>query len=189
MIDSKKGSAGGKATALLLRSKTLDEYYSSPNICKECSEIIKVGDNEKVRTARKKKFCNSSCSASFNNRGKNRNSRRTRRKNEGNKKIDRIDISKLTKGELFSRYKTYQSARSTICKNARRVYFNSEKEKRCFECGYDRKIDIAHIKSVSSFSLDSRIEEINHIGNLIALCPNHHGEFDDGILDIGLNIF
>lgn len=181
---SKIGSAGGIATALILRNKVLEEYYLYPNFCLCCGAIISVKDNEKVRVAKRKKFCSKSCSAKLNNTKRERKEPKpknsTKSKNESNK----IDISKLTKDELFKRYKNYQSSRSTICKNARKVYFNSDKEKKCFECGYDKKIDVAHIKSVSSFSLESRIEEINHIDNLIALCPNHHGEFDDGTLEL-----
>lgn len=48
--------------------------------------------------------------------------------------------------------------------------------------GYDKHIEIAHIKAVSDFSDDSLISEINDKNNLVALCPNHHWEFDNGFL-------
>ena len=35
---------------------------------------------------------------------------------------------------------------------------------------------------MSDFSDDAKISEINDIRNLIALCPNHHWEFDNGKL-------
>ena len=53
-------------------------------------------------------------------------------------------------------------------------------------CGYDKHYEIAHIKPVSDFEDDALITEINSIDNLIALCPNHHWEFDNGLLNIGI---
>ena len=176
---SNLSSAGGKATAIILRKKALEKYYENPVFCKNCNEIIGVKENEKVSSIKKRKFCSSSCSASFNNKGIIRVSKAITKP-----KKERFDISDLTKEEIFKRYSSYQSARSSICKHARRVYFKSEKEKKCYVCSYDKKIDIAHIKSVSSFPSDSKISEINDINNLLALCPNHHGEFDDGLIEI-----
>lgn len=43
---------------------------------------------------------------------------------------------------------------------------------------------MCHIRAVSDFSDDALISEINDISNLIALCPNHHYEYDAGILDL-----
>lgn len=91
-------------------------------------------------------------------------------------------IIKKTKGELLSERKNYQSYRSSIRKFAENVYKNSGKQCQCAICGYDKHIEIAHIKAVSDFSDSSTIEEINSIDNLIALCPNHHWEYDNGIL-------
>ena len=89
-----------------------------------------------------------------------------------------------TKNELLSKRKNYQSYRSAIRKLAERIYKNSDKELKCAICGYDKHVEIAHIKSVSEFDGHSTIAEINSIDNLIALCPNHHWEYDNGILKI-----
>ncbi|MDD4804662.1 MAG: hypothetical protein PHN69_05850 [Candidatus Pacebacteria bacterium] len=48
------------------RKNALDNYYTSPNMCKECGKIIEVG-NKTVTQTRKKKFCNHVCSARYNN--------------------------------------------------------------------------------------------------------------------------
>lgn len=45
---------------------------------------------------------------------------------------------------------------------------------KCAICGYDKHVEIAHIKPVSDFADSCTIAEINSIDNLIALCPNHH---------------
>ena len=89
-----------------------------------------------------------------------------------------------TKGELFKRYPNWQSARSQIQKNARKIYEESVKPKCCIVCGYDKHYEVAHIKAVSSFDNNVLINEINNPENLIALCPNHHWEYDNNNLDI-----
>lgn len=50
--------------------------------------------------------------------------------------------------------------------------------KSCKHCGYDKHIEICHIKPIKDFSEDSLISEVNHIDNLLPLCPNCHWEFD-----------
>lgn len=56
----------------------------------------------------------------------------------------------------------------------------------CNNCNYDKHVEVCHIKSISSFPLDTKIAEINNISNLIYLCPNCHWEFDNSLLDINL---
>ena len=98
------------------------------------------------------------------------------------------EVESLTKKEIFDRYKQWQTARSTIQKKAREIYNNSSKPKSCIVCGYDKHYEVAHVKSVSEFSDDTLISEINNIDNLIALCPNHHWEYDNANLDISKHI-
>ena len=116
-----------------------------------------------------------------------------------NDRLDKIGISlndfrkfgvveNLTKKEIFDRYKQWQTARSTIQKKAREIYNNSSKPKSCIVCGYDKHYEVAHVQSVSEFSDDALISEINNIDNLIALCPNHHWEYDNANLDISKHI-
>jgi predicted restriction endonuclease len=61
---------------------------------------------------------------------------------------------------------------------------SSDKPKKCMECGYNKHVEVCHIKSVSEFDEDSLVTEINHIDNLIGLCPTHHWEFDNKLLQI-----
>lgn len=67
---------------------------------------------------------------------------------------------------------------------ARRTYNKSNKPKECIHCGYDKHYEVAHIKAIKDHPKDSKISEVNHIDNLIALCPNCHWELDYGDLDI-----
>lgn len=89
-----------------------------------------------------------------------------------------------TKGELFNTRKNWQSARTSIQKGARKIYFINNINPCCKICGYNNHIEVAHIKAVSEFTEDTPISVINSIENLIGLCPNHHWEYDNGILTI-----
>lgn len=90
-------------------------------------------------------------------------------------------FSTYTKGEAFALRKSWQSVRSSIARLAREEYQKSDRPKHCIVCGYPH-YEVAHIKAVSDFSDDTLISDINSIDNLIGLCPNHHYEYDNGIL-------
>ena len=94
------------------------------------------------------------------------------------------DVHSETKKGLFVKRKNWQSARSAIQRDARNVYFSIHKNPSCLFCGYQNHIEVAHIKAVSEFDDDVLISEINSSDNLIGLCPNHHWEFDHGILKL-----
>lgn len=94
------------------------------------------------------------------------------------------EIMNLTKGEIFSKYNNWTQSRVTIQRDAKINYKKSNKPKCCVICGYDKHYEVAHIKSVSSFDDATLVSEINNIDNLIALCPNHHWEYDNDKLDI-----
>jgi hypothetical protein len=194
-----KGSAGGKAIAIKLREEALDRYYTNPSYCTNCNTIIKVKENEKVQTARRKKFCCSSCSANYNN--KLRKVKPKERCPICNTEIERLsltckkhrgllsDSSNLyvfnkTKGQFKTEKRGYQNWRSLITKMAKRVYLSNNLPLSCVVCGYDSTFDVCHIKAVSDFDDETIIGEINNVSNLIALCPNHHWELDHGVLDI-----
>lgn len=89
-----------------------------------------------------------------------------------------------TKGDLFKNRKNWQSARSSIRKDAQLVFAEFNPHPKCAICGYDKHIEVAHIKAVSEFDDSTPIKVINSIDNLIALCPNHHWEYDNGILEL-----
>ena len=48
MKTSKPQSAGGKATAIILRKKALRLYYDSPNKCLKCCSIILPKEKQKI---------------------------------------------------------------------------------------------------------------------------------------------
>lgn len=44
----------------------------------------------------------------------------------------------------------------------------------CWNCGYNKHVELCHIKPISSFDSSSLISEINCNTNVIILCPNCH---------------
>jgi hypothetical protein len=96
-----------------------------------------------------------------------------------------VKVELRTKGELFLTRKNWQSARTAIRNHANTVLRQSTQKPECKVCGYAKHVEVCHIKSVSEFTDDSLIGEINALDNLVYLCPNHHWEFDNNGLDIG----
>lgn len=52
----------------------------------------------------------------------------------------------------------------------------------CFNCGYDKHVEVCHKKPISEFLEDTLVSKINSPDNLILLFPNCHWEFDHGKL-------
>ena len=186
-----------------LRIRALSRYYLTPNICLYCGSIIYVAKHQKVNRVKKKKFCNNSCAASYNNRRriKKKNDKKgfcilcnrviRYKRNEQTGKyhtrkfcttcLNNKRISSYTKEELRTRNKSY---RQWITRNARTIYTLSSKSLICAICGYSLHVDICHIVGVAKFADEVKISEINALDNLIALCPNHHREFDNEDISI-----
>lgn len=95
-----------------------------------------------------------------------------------------FSVSSQTKGNLRLSRSGYQSFRTAIRKDSDSVFDKSGKERICIVCGYKTHIQVCHVDSVSSFLDSSLISEINRIDNLVPLCPNHHWEFDNGLIDL-----
>lgn len=208
-------SSGGQ----VLRKRSIVRYYENPGRCLYCAAVIDVLDGQKVSDVKRKKFCNQSHAAKYNN---SRYLKRTRilasgicercgctvqysgKKNGGYVKrrycrecllrvqidqaqklpgvVSAIYIGDRTKGDLCEAQVKYSN---NITKHARKIYARSGKAKACAICGYGKHVDICHMKQIASFSDETLIREINAIENLVALCPNHHWEFDHEFFDIG----
>ena len=99
------------------------------------------------------------------------------------KKLDGKTWKAHTKKELFDAL-GYSKAQSSIRIMARKRAKLTGVSDKCFICGYSTFVDVAHIVSVSSFSDHVTIDIINSADNLIGLCPNHHREFDAGLINL-----
>lgn len=194
---NERGSSGGIARAKTQRAEALEAYYKNPNVCQHCHQIIHVLADQKVKDVKVKKFCNRSCAAQHQ---ADIRKEETQKRKEAERKIKKEqkqetrkeqmfseDFSSIlgqTKGEFFKAHKNWQSARSAIQRLARKIYENSDKPKRCQNCGYDKHYQVCHIKSVAELDDHAVIFEVNNIDNLLALCPNCHWEFDHGQLTL-----
>lgn len=192
-------SAGGKANAILQRNAAIHKYYQSPNRCLTCQGLIHVG-KEKVSETRRRKFCNKSCAGIFNNKHRKKAyhcacGSRIQRTSIACRRCTNFGrepmvLKTITKSDLFDKRKNWQSARGSIQSHARQVYMRSGLPKKCRVCGYSNHFQVAHLRPVSDFPAGSRIQEhINAIHNLVALCPNHHWEFDHGIISVEQLLF
>ena len=54
--------------------------------------------------------------------------------------------------------------------------------KLCAICGYDKHVEVCHVRPISSFPPTATVAEVNDVRNLVGLCPNHHWEFDHGLI-------
>jgi predicted restriction endonuclease len=97
-----------------------------------------------------------------------------------------FSIEEQTYGQLKARTKYQKNSR--IRMHARKKYMNSGFPKCCIACGYSKHIDICHVKDISSFPDETLIKEINDLSNLVALCKNHHWEFDNKFMSYNENL-
>lgn len=51
-------------------------------------------------------------------------------------------------------------------------------KKPCAHCGYDKHVELCHIRPLSDFPDDTLLSVVNSENNVIQLCPNCHWEFD-----------
>lgn len=65
---------------------------------------------------------------------------------------------------------------------AKKKFYHLQIPKICKLCGFDRIVELCHIKPISSFSNETLLSEINSLQNLVYLCPNHHSLLDKDLL-------
>lgn len=144
------------------------------------------------------KFCSKSCAATWNNkffikrkRNKKNYTCKICSKDTGSYRksycsIDcdptKTNYSKVTIGDIKKKYKTFWESHAVIRDHSRRSYKNAISDHSCQSCGYDKHIEVCHIKSLASFPDETTIDIVNSLDNLIGLCPNCHWEYDKGLL-------
>lgn len=140
------------------------------------------------------KFCCRSCAQSFNNKIFPKRKPKIRYCKKCNNILESywykrrtvcnecLKPDKFTKGD-YTKKRKYQ-IHSYIRDKARKKYKISDKPKKCVNCGYGKHYEVCHIKAIKHFDDTELIDTINDLNNLIALCPNCHWEFDNGLLDL-----
>lgn len=159
--------------------------------CHHCQKPIHRTQSEISKNKSGRFFCSRSCSATINN------SKPKRKRTHACKTCKTPILSGLTYCEKCYPEKHYLSGKTLeeaiknrkdsnrytgIRGNARLIYAKSNKPKSCAVCSYKKHIEICHIKDICDFPTNTLISVINNLENLIALCPNHHWEFDHGLI-------
>lgn len=78
----------------------------------------------------------------------------------------------------------HSSSKNAHIRLLARSHFKDLSKKPCANCGYDKHVELCHIKAIKDFSPNSKIKEVNSYTNLIQLCPNCHWEFDNQLLTL-----
>lgn len=73
--------------------------------------------------------------------------------------------------------------RNEISKHYREIWDKHDLPEYCEVCRYNKSFQKCHIVPVSNLK-GKTLDRINHPQNLIALCPNHHWEFDHYLMDL-----
>jgi hypothetical protein len=98
-------------------------------------------------------------------------------------KCKKDSILETTIGEYRDRNKLlHSSSTHAHIRGLARSWFKELTKKPCAACGYNKHVELCHIKAMASFTEDSLIKEVNNKDNIVQLCPNCHWEFDNGLL-------
>lgn len=98
-------------------------------------------------------------------------------------------IQHLTLNDYWSKSSVanlHPSSKSAHIRILARSHFKDLIAKPCYNCGYDKHVELCHIKGVRTFDGTAKISEVNSYKNLIQLCRNCHWEFDHNMLTIDL---
>lgn len=166
-----------------------------------CAECCAEFGRKKISGRDRLKFCGVSCAATYNNRrrrigrdnpdtalygcrscGKERgsSSRNSPLCRDCAKSERRQKISDTTLVDMRQKYSTPQF-HAKIRGHSREVY---DGPMLCQACGYLLHVDVCHIRPVADFPETASLAEVNARDNLVALCPTHHWEFDNGHLSL-----
>lgn len=52
----------------------------------------------------------------------------------------------------------------------------------CAHCGYEKHVEVCHIKAISDWPKDTLVSTVNARENIVQLCPTHHWELDNELL-------
>ena len=163
--------------------------------CKQCNKTIYKTKTDSLKS--ENHFCSRSCSATYNNKifikkpltrvcsectEKVFTYRHTRCE-QHNKEYQESKYINRTMGEYRNLLSVKGKHISWINSHIRLFAKSWNKDLRqlpCAKCNYDKHVELAHIKGISTYSDDTLLVVINNKTNLIQLCPNCHWEFDNG---------
>lgn len=141
------------------------------------------------------KYCSRSCAAKTNNKTPKRKLTRTcsecdsivwtyrhTKCEKHYKEWKENQYKNKTIGEYRNMESVKDKHRSWIhahIRNFARSWLKHLTKQPCRHCGYDKHVELAHIRAVSEFDDDILLSEVNSENNVLPLCPNCHWEFDN----------
>ena len=145
------------------------------------------------------KFCSRSCAASYNNKISPK--RKTKKtcvicgEPVKSYKYNRCEIHwneyKINKFKLKTigeyRLKLKNKHPSWIHSHIRqfaRSWLKHLTKLPCSICGYDKHVELCHIKPLSEFNDSDLLSLVNSEDNIIQLCRNCHWELDNGLINL-----
>lgn len=143
-----------------------------------------------------KKYCSHSCAATVNNREHPKRKKVIRICRacpcpcEGasvfctaHQQKDARDHTLADVADMMSAKGKHPSWRWAYVRSLNRSW-NEPLGRRCLVCGYTHHVELAHIRAISTFPLTTTLQVVNDPSNVLGLCPNHHWEFDHGLLTL-----
>ena len=176
---------------------TREEYNLNPNLCENCGQPILCPEGKTLSDIKRKRFCNHSCASTFTNKLRAKKpyycndcgkiigygyEQFHRRKYCNECNPNHVNWNEITYGEAKEK-RSYQ-VNSRIRELARTIYLKNHPDLKCEICGYNKHVEIHHIRGISTFPDDTPVAEINNLNNLIGLCPNHHWEVENGLIQL-----
>lgn len=149
--------------------------------CLHCKKIFEKQNSQIKRSPNN--YCSRSCATSMNNR-KNPRKQKTKKCLMCNTLIFK-NLKYCKKHKYFMTdyelkdciyIKHHKSSAFALVRARARAIAKKIGWHKCSICGYDKHIEIDHIKPISAFDINTKISIINDISNLRPLCPNCHWE-------------
>ena len=186
------------AVDLIMKKETLlflEAYNKNPKECLNCGSPILFKPGDKLHKFKKRKFCSLKCSRENTSKNKKNHTcyscgdKRDKNSELCRKCFNIINnpINEKTLGSFIQGEKYLSSKCQSIRKDARvkmEKWFPIETRecKYCKTKEFKDVLEVHHLKNILSFSLETKIKEINNIDNMIWVCPSHHAMIEKGLL-------
>lgn len=163
---------GAAASKRVQQEKAERRWDEASLRCLHCNKPIDRIPGVQVAIQMKRKYCNQTCSAEA----------RWDRYYKATGKTKPVHAPAVSEAPFKSKG---EITRQMLRHLSKKVYYSKHPSNSCEICGYDKtKLEVAHIRSISSFPDSALSIEINQYSNLIGLCRNCHFEFDSGHISL-----
>lgn len=155
-----------------------DKETANPKFC--CRSCAAIYTN---KISPKRKLTKNCCKQGCDNLVRNYRSTLCQQHFEERQLTQKENMLNTTLAEIRSLYPDlHSSSKHAKIRGFARNWFKDLTKLPCANCGYDKHVELCHIKAISDFKDTETVGDVNSLENIIQLCPNCHWEFDNGIL-------